>query len=145
MKTKMNLLFGLPIFLLILSACGNNSGATLSPTPYFPQLKEEPNGYATALLMGELMLVDGCLRLDGNDGNSYLLIWPYDYSIGEENGVIQIFDGAAQAVAQVGDILKTGGGESSLEHAQSLVASFPESCPGPYWLVGQGVEKIDEK
>jgi len=143
MKEQFKIFIWAIVFLMILTACDNNLDATPSPTPYFPQLKEEPNGFMLALLTGELILVDGCLRLNGNDGNSHLLIWPYDYSVGIESNVIQIIDGTGQAVAQVGDKLKVGGGESSFEFAQSLVSTFPENCPGPYWIVGKDINKVD--
>lgn len=142
MKTKPNIVIGFLISLIILSACGNSSGAILSPTPYFPQLKDEPNGYPAELLTGELVLVDGCLRLKDSEDTSRLLIWPHDYSVNVESDVIQIIDGTGQAVAQVGDKLKVGGGS---EFAQSLLPAFPDNCPGPYFIVGVVVGKVDEE
>ncbi len=141
MKTKINISIGLLIFLMVLSACGNNSDATLLPAPYFPQLKDEPNGYPAELLTGELVLVDGCLRLNDNEGTSRLLIWPHDYSVSVESNVIHIIDGTGQAVAQVGDKLRVGGGS---EFAQALLPAIPDNCPGPYFIVGNEIGKVDE-
>ena len=58
--------------LLIVTACSDNSviSFTSSPVPFFPQQRDAPNVYMDALLAGELVLVDGCLRVNESDGNS---------------------------------------------------------------------------
>ncbi len=102
-------------------------------TPFFPQQKENPAIYMDALLVGELVLEDDCLRV-GDD----LLVWPHVFSVSTEDGVIQIIDDNGQPIMRVGDKIKLGGGEMSSEHIAKYSAELPsDRCSGPYWIVGE--------
>lgn len=132
---KKQLLFALVI--LVVVACSNNSGHTSSPIPFFPKQKEEPNVYMQADLTGELILVDGCLRINDIDNNNFLLVWPKDFSLRIENNTVQVIDEIGQLVAQEGDTLVIGGGEMPEEHiAEYLAEPLPDNCRGPFWIVG---------
>ena len=63
-----------------------------------------------ALLIGELTETDGCLRVRAED-DSYLVIWPYDYTVtAAAYGAIQIRDGSGAVVARAGDVLPLASG-----------------------------------
>lgn len=113
---------------------------TSSSTPFFP-VQNNPSEYRmTALLEGELVLEDGCLRVD-DDYDNYLLVWPYGFSLSTGGGeVIQIIDDTGQPIARVGDRVKVGGGEcvKPCEHIAQYSAELPsDHCSGPYWIVGE--------
>jgi hypothetical protein len=95
-----------------------------------------------ALFIGELTIVDDCLRATNSDGRSILPIWPHDFSLYVQGTEIQILDGDGYLVARVGDRLGIGGGEMSIAFANTMVDSYStqlilDACPGPYWLVGE--------
>jgi len=130
---------------------------TLAPTPsiFFIQQKpvdedelkgEEPGVvrkkvYMLVQAIGELVLVDGCLRLKaiGSD-TSYLLVWPPEFSLHTENDEIRILDGDGQVVARVWEEVCMGGGGRSAAHlSEHVQQQLPPDCPGPYWMVGLSV------
>lgn len=101
---------------------------------FFPVQKDQnPTSQMTALLEGELVIVNGCFYVD-----NYLLLWPHGFSINTDGEVIQIIDDADKAIARVGDKVKLGGGggEMSNEHIAQYSAELPnDRCSGPYWIV----------
>lgn len=130
------------VTVLLATTCSGNSVTASLPVPFFPQQRNAPNVYMDALLVGELTLVDGCLRLNDSDGNSFLLIWPQGFSLRNENDIIQIVDDTGQFVAQVGDNLKVSGGEMPGEYiTEYLSQPLPNGCSGPYWIVGNEINR----
>lgn len=90
-----------------------------------------------ALVVGKLLLVDNCLRVQSDDGGEYVLIWPQGFSARGEGQALQVVDADNQVVASLGDLLQITGGELPAETADSLtVAPVSGQCAGPYWLVG---------
>lgn len=90
-----------------------------------------------ALLVGQLVLTAGCLRVNAPDpGISYLVIWPADYTLSTASGTGQILDERGQVIAQIGDMLRVTGGEVSANARLSaqLREPLPDGCAGPYWL-----------
>ncbi len=126
--------------LMTITACSDNSVTTPSPAAFFPQQRDAKPDSMDALLVGELVLADGCLRVNDSDGNSLLLIWPRDFSLRTDNDVIQIVDGSGQLVAQVGDRLQVAGGEVP-RLTEAKVQPLPDNCPGPYWIVGNQITR----
>ncbi len=94
-------------------------------------------GGPDAELVGELVLVDDCLRVNDSHGNSFLLVWPQGFSLSTDGESIQVVDSTGQPVAHIGDEVKVSGGEVPAEHAKYLAPSLAGDCPGPYWLVGE--------
>ena len=118
----------------------------LDPPPgiAFPRQKP-PEGLRAemaALLIGELIEADGCLRVRAGD-DSHLVIWPYDYTVtAAADGTLQIRDDSGAVVAQVGDGVRMGGGEvPSVEGITST--EVPDRCGGPYWFAGSGIETVN--
>jgi len=124
------LIIGLLLVLLVLVpvAC------TTTVEIYFPVQK---SGLAQmdVLLEGNLELDDGWLRAQSSD-SSYLLIWPYGFSVQGEGEEIQVLDGDGQVVAIVGEAIKVDGGESTVEIVEMYIGRLlPDDCAGPFWLV----------
>jgi hypothetical protein len=94
-----------------------------------------------ALLTGELVVADGCLRVRDTTGTSdYLIIWPYDHTLSlAADGTIQIHDGEGAVVARVGETIKLGGGETS-SVAGVTSGEIPDRCTGLYWIAARGIE-----
>lgn len=109
------------------------------PRQYPPEgLPEE----MAALLIGELVKENGCLRV-GDENMSHLIVWPYDHTVtAAADGTLHIRDDSGAVVARVGDGVRMGGGE--VPSVESLTATeIPDRCGGPYWLAGSGIEVID--
>jgi hypothetical protein len=98
--------------------------------------------YMTAELIGDLTLVDDCLRVnDAYAEVSYLVLWQPELSLKAEDDSLYILNEAGQVVAQVGEEVYLGGGEvKSIDHLNEYVRQqLPPACPGPYWIVGAKV------
>lgn len=110
-------------------------------TPNFPRLREKPNSYMEALLVGELVSENGCLRVrDAEHSSDHLVIWPYDSEMtADGRGVrVRISDGS-EATLSVGEEVRIGGGSLPLSYVQRRVAQpVPSECLGDlYWVAGQ--------
>ena len=92
----------------------------------------------TALLIGKLVLRDGCLRADPpNAGDSHLLIWPPGFTPVVRGQAIEVLDDGKEVVGRVGEYVSMGGGEGGSEDPQ--ITARTRGCRGPYWIVGAGV------
>ncbi|MEA1894957.1 MAG: hypothetical protein U9N36_07125 [Euryarchaeota archaeon] len=121
-----------------------NSINTSSSAPFFPVQKDpKPAGYMEALLVGELVIEDDCLRVDHD-----LLVWPHGFSLSIVGEVIQVIDGTGQPMACVGDKVKVSGGEVGTSelpggYLSELSTQLPsDRCQGPYWIVGEEISVI---
>ncbi|GJM40333.1 MAG: hypothetical protein DHS20C20_06150 [Ardenticatenaceae bacterium] len=100
----------------------------------------------TAAITGELIEVNGCIRIRTNDEPmGYLVIWGPNYSFTTQNNVIEILNGTNQIVASVGQSIHMGGGgganlPSNIEKTIFNLPS-PSSCPGPFWV---GADVVQE-
>jgi hypothetical protein len=118
----------------------------LDPPPgvVFPR-QHPPEGLRAemeALLIGELLEEDGCLRV-GEAGESHLVIWPYDYTVtAAEDGKLQVRDGSGNVVARVGDIMRIGGGQVP-KAEDATPTDIPARCGGPYWLASSEVSSVN--
>jgi hypothetical protein len=135
---------------LLLTACANAAGGgPPTPTPhpdvsqiFFPQQKlaEGSRDVMDAMLVGRLVLVNACLRLNASENTSYLLVWPQGLALTSDGSSIQVVDAAGQLVAQVGNTLTVSGGEVPAEAIANHVRQpLPAECPGPYWIIGKTI------
>ncbi len=103
-----------------------------SPTPQVVSMR------LTALLVGELAVVDNCVRVKATSGeSSYLLVWPTDFDFSVSGTSILVRDKllSEEVTWRAGDIVRLGGGEiPSLD--DQLRGRVPANCEGPYWLFG---------
>jgi hypothetical protein len=111
---------------------------------YFPQLAPMDE-MPLALMYGQLVSDDGCLRVVANEGGeSYLVLWPAGAEVIVDGDTIAIQDGSGEILARVDQQIGLVGGEYK---QQDWVAGLlqpgrglPEGCPGPYWLTGEIIE-----
>jgi hypothetical protein len=94
-----------------------------------------------ALLIGDLVPVDGCLRVNSIYGDgSYLPIWPPEFTLQVQGEALQVLDGDGQVVARAGEEVSMGGGEGTSSPPPGEASQqLPPGCTGPYWIVGTGV------
>jgi hypothetical protein len=123
--------------------------STAALTIFFPQQApvQGPRSVADGEVSGTLVVVDNCLRVNTPSGSSLLIIWPPDVTLAQESDIITIRDASGTDVAQVGrDVYLGGGGLSTAADleaiSQPLRQTPPESCPGPYWLVGETIRTL---
>ncbi len=139
-------------FILLLLSCllfiissigftGCNTNDITESDIYFPTLEEPANAYMDALARGKLILDGEYILLKSSSlffSEEMLLIWPYGYSVEVEKGNIHILDDNGDIVANVGDHVKMGGGETPVSHLENLVGkSLPDDWDGTCWLVSE--------
>ena len=139
----------LPEHVELVAAGGRSAGdIDVCATPEVPGVAfprqgpvEGPRVVMQALLIGRLVLVDGCLRIESlHGGESMLPIWPPEFGLATEGEQIQVLDGEGRVVARVGEEVYMGGGGGSAEGlAECVREQLPPACTGPYWIVGDGV------
>jgi hypothetical protein len=111
---------------------------------YFPRQPASGDDQMEALLEGQLVLKDGCLRTqaNGNETSGFLVLWPSAAAPRiAENGILEVHDGSDEVIGRVGEPIRLGGGamedESSMAFWEEQIDGLPiESCPGPYWVAG---------
>ena len=105
-------------------------------------------------IMVELVLDEGCLRARGGEGRSlnndpvpsFLLIWPDGFTWLEDSGHISISNLTGLPVALVGDTVRLSGRlvDPGSDLANEIASGTPESCAGPYYIVGDEVSVIGQ-
>lgn len=119
--------------------------ATYSPLPIDSPiifLQQTQNSAGEALLIGEVMVIDNCLRVDVPESSiDYIPIWARDLSLRDENGVVEVLNEQGKVVARVGEkIYADGGGipaDSDMSWIPPLAKPLPDLCPGQYWAIGE--------
>lgn len=117
---------------------GDNPPFAITPVPdvMMPQLRQRDAHSMLALLVGELVVQDGCLRVQA-DQESMLVIWQADYFLTDNDGMLEMLDETGKVVAQVGETVYLGGGMQRAVDETELRQAIPASCPGPYWRMGR--------
>jgi hypothetical protein len=127
---------------------GGDIPFSITPVPevYMPQLKTRSASFMQALLVGELVVKDGCLRIQAeNSSESHLVFWQTDYFLTDNNGTIEILNREGQVVARVGEPIQMGGGEiTEAVSDDQLQGPLPTACSGPYWLMGEIVPSAND-
>lgn len=120
---------------------GENPPFPVTPDPSIslPQLRTRSGSFMTALMQGELIVQNGCLRVrPEGSAQSHLIIWQPDYFLHKNGNAREILDRSGRVVARVGEPIWIGGGEIPVtsELQQQLRSPIPQTCEGPYWLMG---------
>ena len=102
----------------------------------FTEVDVTGHAFMEALLIGELVVEDGCLRVRG-EGENHLVIWQADYFLTDNDGLLEILDETGKGVATVGETIYLGGGEQRTVDDAQLRQPIPEACGGPYWRMGE--------
>jgi hypothetical protein len=102
--------------------------------------------YWTAELIGELVHVDGCLRVNVDGGTSYVLVWPPDLLATIEESTVRVKTGLVtgyinEVELHLGDTVRLSGGTTSALPAP-LAEQAPPNCPEPYWVVGIEISSL---
>ena len=129
----------LGIALLSMSACTEAQSPEPS-NPNFPRQRHEDTDRMQALMIGELVSENGCLRVRSEDGADHLLIWPNaaEMTADGQGARVRTSDGS-EAILSVGEDVRIGGGELPLVYVQRRVLEpIPSECIGGwYWVVGE--------
>ena len=106
---------------------------------YVPQLKVRSSSFMEALLIGRLVVENGCLQAFQEESNqSFTIVWQADYFLNNNEGSIEMLDREGNVVARVGEMIYLGGGEVRRMDPELLRAPIPEHCSGPQnWLMGE--------
>lgn len=132
------------IMLLVVAACVTQSPPSIDMITQDDAIAISPQVVATAytaILIGELIGVNGCLQVKSNlDGAVYTLAWPPDTEVtitGNEVTVITgIMRGQTETITlHFGDNVRLSGGETE-ELSEQLRTLVKDSCSGPYWVMG---------
>ena len=94
-----------------------------------------------SLQRGPILLEDGCLRVGVSNSmfTSYVIVWPPQYAVAFDDESAWATWPDVQTV-RVGDEVVLSGGrlleiEPLLDAEVLRLASIPDDCPGPYWMV----------
>jgi hypothetical protein len=125
---------------LLAAACGamvTPMPATATPRP----TQEVVSTRLMAELMGQLELVDGCLRVRSSYGpESLLLVWPVDITATVSGETVVMADSllGTQTTWHLGDsVVAAGGYPDSPIAGVPLRIIGPATCPGPYFVVSE--------
>jgi hypothetical protein len=148
---KRILLISIVLILIVFLAKAFYGIATAPPLgAHFPQEIKPPSVYIDTLwIEGKLVLDNGCLRVSRAKnllaGDNFLLIWDPRFSTRTEQGIVQVIDsGTGEVLASVGDFVTIGdGGDLTNPTWLWLKQPIPNECPGPYWVIGESIKKID--
>jgi len=111
-------------------------------TIYLPNQPPTASSMA-ALIEGQFIEVDGCLRVTDDDYETgFLVLWPSNTDIRIAENEVEVLNDAGQVVARTGESLRLGGGaiESSTAQASfdKLIPGLSQTdCSGPYWVAGK--------
>lgn len=135
------LLFIVSMFICI-SFIGCSCDKVPTSTPYFPTQRDPGAVQMLARGEGRLILDEGYLRFKMTFGESYMIIWPYGYTIRLEGKTIQVLNADGRVVARAGDRIVIGGGETNSTEGieNSIGQPLPLDCTGPYWIAGEIIE-----
>jgi len=132
------------VMLLVVAACARSTPSPINVATRDYATVTSPQVVATAytaILIGELMEVNGCLQVKSslNDA-TYTLAWPPDTEVIIADKNVKVTTGIVRrhpetVILYFGDIVHISGGETEALSEQ-LHASVSEGCPGPYWVVG---------
>ena len=133
---------------------GEGTTAPSPPLPYrqaglyFPHGSEPASMSPQALGGGTLFVKDGCIRM-GTRGDSWVVVWPYGYSLQRRGGEVLILNSEGETKARVGDRVRISGGETSKDEIgpnpeaarrnfeeRRRQSGVPDQCRGPLWGAG---------
>ena len=157
MKTDKTIITILSIVLFLTACQGKTealptSAVTTVPTPsigaYFPQIINGDGAHSTidVTRSGTLTLEDGCLRLKGNNGASFLILWDLRFSTRTDAGVVSVIDNATgETLASVGDYVELYSASTVNLYSVDFEFRFPipDECSGPHMTVGTSITKTD--
>ncbi len=137
------------LFLLFigLSACVSPSPRPL-PSPTLQNTPQVAVTAWTALIEGQLVLMDGCLKVvESTSQTAYTLAFPPDFATTVSGDTVQITSDLVtgdhkEALLQIGETVRLGGGVPGTLN-DDLRKTVHSTCQGPYWVFGGLPERKD--
>lgn len=115
------------------------AGCSLAPQTTLPFPRHDaPYGQVGdgAALDGALTFRDGCLWLDGADGETFLPIWPSDTKPGVINSLPVVLMADDLLVVETGESGNFGGSQVNRARAEELAGTIPDRCATEsFWVV----------
>lgn len=99
-----------------------------------------------AAVLGELLEVDGCLRVGSATYQGSVVIWPKDFELALDGDRIVVVDESGQPTVAVGEGFSSSGIDRSSVFGLSqfmpskMANQVKELCGGPYWVIQDQVE-----
>ena len=144
------------------SAQGGDERTSAPPLPYrqaglsFPHPPKPANAHMMAQGGGGLFVEDGCIRM-GDRNRSWVVVWPYGYSLSRKGGDVRVPDKRGEEEARVGDEVRMGGGEIAKDGLAATPEGerrafeqyrekmgVPDRCAGLLWVASPGMRVIRE-
>ncbi len=139
LRIQLTILMIVFILLIFLAACREKAPeVTITPTTPTPEVIITA---WTAEIIGELINIDGCIRIRDRESDvSYAIVWTPDVSATIEGDEVRIISGivrgnTSELVLHFGDIVRVSGGET-IQPDEQLLQNLPPNCQEPYWVVG---------
>jgi hypothetical protein len=133
------LLVGSVLVGLLVAGCGadpeGGAGQTTGDTPetiivFFPMQTATRETTPAEALPGTLVEDEGCLFIESDGARSFPL-FPAEYEVVDQEGVLTVVDREGRAIASVGDQIMAGGGSITDEFAREIADEpLPEHCLG---------------
>lgn len=121
----------------LIAACSATPTADLNEIKLLRSAaSDEPIVYGMAPLDGSPEVVDGCIRFRAHGGESYALVFPHNYSLGEEHRKVVVRDASGESVLTVNGDTQIGGSVLYKEPAEKMIPRESLAlCPGPFFLL----------
>ncbi len=105
----------------------------------FPQARHPTGSHMQALISGNLIVENGCLRIGGPDIGSSLVLWPSSARLVTDGDTIAVQDGKDGGTLVVGTTVAISGGKAPVAPPEDwLVEPVSAGCKGPYWIAVPG-------
>jgi hypothetical protein len=104
------------------------------PVKAFPRIGYRYGGAELAMLIvGEVVLEDGCLKLKGDRRNA-TIVWPNEARLDLSHRDVRIFNRMSGVTIRPGEKIILGGNSGPLKTEADVIDASP-ACPSPYHLV----------
>ncbi|MQW76374.1 hypothetical protein GHK92_10840 [Nocardioides sp. dk4132] len=115
-----------------LTGCGDAASEVVSAGDVEVLVAEPLGGVMDALLTGRLVVVDGCLGVEGEEaGDRMVVIWPHGTEVIDAAG--PAIDVPGEGEIGIGDAVHVGGG--AVDDGSGAGIEVPQPCrDSPLWL-----------
>jgi hypothetical protein len=123
-------------FAAVLAGCASDPTPTPALSAYFPRHASPLGTGHLALLEGPVVFKAGCIWVQSDPGDDFLILWPSNTTLGMINKLPAVLGPDRELLAETGDVVRLGGNTVDNETAQELVGKMPKACAGEaFWVV----------
>ena len=137
MKRERRLILSILAYLLpatVASADSQTSTPVMPPSSLkFPIYLSKQNA-PLITIESDLRLVNDCLAVT-RKGTSYTIVWPDNYRLNAQGGVISVRDLTTDMTVSLGKTITATGGTATSMDGLKLWQEFPVLCPAPYFIL----------